>query len=200
MKSAQILAPLVAVMSLAAAMPAVAVYVIDPDHSSVTIEVTHLGIGSVAGRFDRFSGSFAYDPADLAQSTVAVKIDAGSINTNQAFRDKDLRSPSFLDVDRFPEITFTSTKVTRVGSDKLEIVGDLSLHGVSRTVTLDATMRGTSEDMDGKNRIGFGATAQINRRDYNLLWSEVVGANELVGKVITIFLNVEGVQQADSPK
>ena len=200
MKPVQILLGVLSLCILAATGAAASVFVIDPDHSSVSLSATHLGIGTVQGRFDRFSGSFDYLPSDMSHATVDVRIEAASLNTNQTFRDQHLRSDEFLDVTRFPEITFRATRVSLTGSDKLTIIGNLTLHGVSRPVTLDATLRGTSPDMDGKNRIAFSATTQINRQDYGMAWNKTIGANQIVGQTILIFLNIEGVEQAAGGK
>jgi polyisoprenoid-binding protein YceI len=172
------------------------VYAIDPDHTSIMLNTTHLGIGTVHGRFDNFSGTFEYDPDDITASKVSVRIDASSINTNQPVRDRHLRSADFLDVKRYPEITFTSTDVTRVNRNRLKILGDMSMHGVTCPVTLFATLRGTLADVDGKNRIAFSATTEIHREDFGLRFIRVVGLGaQLIGETIRIILEVEGVEK-----
>lgn len=171
-------------------------YAVDTDHSSIVLNVTHLGIGTVQGRFDKFSGTFDYHPTNLTLSKVSVVIDASSINTNQALRDRHLRSTEFLDTEKYPEIRFWTTEVTRLERDVLKLDGNLSLHGVTRPVVLVATLTGMSPDMEGKNRIAFTATAQINRKDYGIDWNQMVGSNAFVGQVVQISLNVEGVEQS----
>jgi polyisoprenoid-binding protein YceI len=169
-------------------------FAIDPDHSSITLTATHLGIGTIQGQFDRFSGRFRYDPQDLAASSVSVEIQTSSINTNQAFRDKHLRSADFLDVEKYPEITFESTEVSRPDPDHVRIVGDLTLHGVTRPVTLLAKLGGMSQDSDGRNRVAFNAATDINRKDFGILWNQVVGSSMVVGQMVQINLNIEGVR------
>jgi polyisoprenoid-binding protein YceI len=173
-----------------------AVYRIDPDHSSVALNATHLGIGTVQGRFDRFSGTLEFDPANIEASVVRVRIDAQSINTNQPSRDEHLRSPQFLEVKRYPEIIFESTKVTQPKRNELQILGNLSLHGVTRPVVLTATLEGTATDLQGDHRLAFAAATTINRKDYGIVWNQVVGEGVLVGQVIQIFLDIEAVEQA----
>jgi polyisoprenoid-binding protein YceI len=171
-------------------------YVIDPDHTSIVLNTTHLGIGTVHGRFDKFAGTFEYDPNDVVASRVSVRIDASSINTNQPVRDRHLRSADFLDVKRFPEIIFTSTAVTRIDRDEFRILGDLSMHGVTHPVTLLTTLGGTAADADGKSRIAFSARTEIYRKDFDLHPNRVVGLGaRLVGEMIRIILEVEGVEQ-----
>jgi polyisoprenoid-binding protein YceI len=172
-------------------------YLIDPDHSSILLSATHLGIGTVEGRFEKYSGSFAYDPKDVGAAQVSVKIDAGSINTHQDFRDHHLRSSDFLDVEKYPEITFSSTKVTATDRSTFKILGNLSLHGVIRPIVLQATLGGTVLDMDGKNRIALTITGDINRRDFNMIWNRIIGNSPLVGQIIRFNLNIEGVEQED---
>ena len=174
-------------------------YVIDPDHSNVILRATHLGIGNVDGRFDKFSGTLEYDPANVAASKVRIVIDAASIDTNQRTRDDHLRSADFLDTEKFPEITFESTEVRESDPNKIRIAGNLSLHGVTRSMVLIATIRGTTKDADGRNRIAFDTNAQINRQDFGMTWNKVVGGNSLVGRIISIFLNVEGLEQIEPP-
>jgi polyisoprenoid-binding protein YceI len=172
------------------------IYTIDPDHSSVILNVTHLGVGTVQGRFDKFSGTFDFDPDHLDQASIKVGIEAGSINTNQSIRDRHLRSAEFLDVKKYPEITFASTQVTKTHEDEYRIEGNLSLHGVTRPVVLIAKLGGLATDMNGRSRVGFAVSTSINRKDYGINWNQMVGSSMLVGQIIQIFLNIEGVEQA----
>jgi polyisoprenoid-binding protein YceI len=169
-------------------------YKIDPDHSSVILHATHLGIGTVEGRFEAFSGGFSYDPKDPAACKVMVKIETASINTNQAFRDQHLRSADFLNVKKYPEITFSSTEVAKADADNLKITGDLTLHGVTHPVTLLARLGGVAQDLEGKKRIAFSATTEINRKDFGMNWNQVVGSTMVVGQMIEITLSIEGVE------
>lgn len=198
MKTQQVLvgAAIIA-FSMASRSPA-SVYEIDPEHSSVVLRATHLGVGTVEGRFDDFAGTIEFDSTDVMMSKVFVNIRSSSINTNQQERDKHLRSADFLNADKYPLITYESTEVAEVGLDGIRIVGNLSLHGVTHRVVLPVRLRGYTQDMDGKRRIAFDTSTQINRKDYGMTWNRMVVGNELVGQVITIFLNVEGVEKVDA--
>jgi polyisoprenoid-binding protein YceI len=177
------------------------VYTIDPDHSSVTLSATHLGVGAVQGRFDKFAGTFEFDPANIGASNVHVRIDASSINTNQSARDEHLRSAEFLDADKYPEITFESTAVTGLKLNQLRIAGNLTLHGVTNPVVLLAKLGGATKDMDGKNRVAFATSTDIRRKDYHIDFNQMVGVSMVVGQIVQIYLNVEGVELTEgSPK
>lgn len=199
MKTLTILLATAAIALLIANGAGAVTYMIDPDHSNVTLHATHLGIGAVDGRFDKFSGSFEYDPANVAASKVRIVIEASSINTNQRVRDDHIRSADFLDAQKFPEITFESTEIRVSGQSGIRIAGNLTLHGVTRPMVLIATLRGTGKDADGKNRIAFDTNAQINRQDFGMTWNKTIGGNMLVGQIISLFMNVEGLEQAEAP-
>jgi len=144
---------------------------IEPNHSSAQFTVRHLGISNVSGAFTKVSGSVVLNEKDITQSQVNATIDAASIDTRQPDRDKDLRSPNFLDVEKYPTLEFRSKRVVKSG-DKLQLVGDLTLHGTTREVTLDVDGP-TPELTDpwGNLRRGFSATATINRKDYGVIWN-----------------------------
>jgi polyisoprenoid-binding protein YceI len=188
------------VLSAMSAPSQAAVYRIDPDHSDILLSCTHLGIGTVQGRFGKFSGTIEYDPKDLGASRVLVKIDAASIDTHQEFRDTHLRSSDFLDVETYPEITFASAEVTRMDSSRLKVLGNLSMHGTTHPMILLAKLGGIAQDMDGKNRIALTITGSIDRRNYNMVWNRMVGTSALVGQMIGFDLNVEGVEETPEGK
>jgi polyisoprenoid-binding protein YceI len=192
----RVLAALVAFILLVASTPSWATfYRIDPDHTAILLSATHLGIGTVQGRFEKFSGTLEYDPKNIGASKVSVTIDAASIDTHQDFRDKHLRSSDFLDVEKYPEITFVSTEVTRTDKGRLKVLGNFSMHGVTHPMTLLAQLGGIVKDMDGKNRIALTITGDIHRKDYNITWNQMVGTSALVGQVIAFNLDVEGVEE-----
>jgi polyisoprenoid-binding protein YceI len=172
------------------------VYTIDPEHSSVVLNATHLGVGSVQGRFDTFSGKLEFDPQNVGRSRVHITIETASVNTNQPYRDEHLRSADFLDVSKYPEITFQSTGVTKVSQDEFRIAGNLSLHGTTRPVMLTAKLGGFAKDVTGKSRIAFSASTGIDRTDFGMGFNQMVAGTPLVGRIIQIFLNMEGVEQA----
>jgi polyisoprenoid-binding protein YceI len=169
---------------------------IDPNHSSAQFTVRHLGISNVSGAFTKVSGSVALNDKDITQSQVSATIDASSIDTRQPDRDKDLRSPNFLDVEKYPTLEFKSKRIVKSG-DKLQLVGDLTLHGTTREVTLDVDGP-TPELTDpwGNLRRGFSATTTINRKDFGVVWNNTLKTGEaVVGDNVKIQLDVELVKK-----
>ena len=169
---------------------------IDVGHSAVHFWVRHMVISKVHGRFARWSGAIELDPQDLSRSSVEVKIDAASIDTQVADRDAHLRSPDFLDVAKYPELTFRSRRVEKGGSG-LRVTGDLTLHGVTREVTLEAEFAGTGKDPWGNERAGFSAKTSLDRKDYGLMWNAALEAGGvLVGEKVEISIELEAVKKA----
>jgi polyisoprenoid-binding protein YceI len=168
---------------------------IDPMHSGVHFTVRHMVITKVRGSFDRWQGSFAFDEQNPAASSVSVRIEAGSINTREPKRDEHLRSPDFFDVAKYPELTFESTNVAKVGDNEYRVTGDLTIHGVKKSVTLDVEHLGGGKDPWGNARIGFSATTTINRKDFGLSWNQALETGGvLVGEKIEIALDVQALQ------
>jgi polyisoprenoid-binding protein YceI len=160
---------------------------IDPNHTASQFSVRHLGISTVRGLFEKTSGTVTYDPADPSKTAIDVTIDATTVNTRVQMRDNDLRSPNFLDVAKYPTITFKSKHSEAAGAGKLKVAGDLTIHGVTKEVVLD--VEGPSEvinDPMGSIRMGASATTSINRKDFG-----VNGAPPMVGDQIQITLDVE---------
>lgn len=186
------LAPLA--LALAVASPSLAAtWEIDTSHSQVGFVVRHLVVAKVRGDFNEWSGTVVLDDKDITKSTVDVKIKAASIDTGSADRDKHLRSPDFFDVEKFPEVLFKSSKV-EVGADKgtLKITGNLTLHGVTRSVVLDVSGPSPEfKDPGGRPHVAFSATTRINRRDYGLNWSKAVEAGPIAGEDVVIELEIE---------
>ncbi len=174
---------------------------IDVGHSAVHFWVRHMVISKVHGRFARWSGAIQLDEQDPTRSSVAVRIDAASIDTQVADRDAHLRSADFLDVARYPELTFTSKKVEGSGSD-LRITGDLTLHGVTREVVLEAEYAGTGKDPWGNERAGFSARTSLDRREFGLAWNAALETGGLlVGEKVEISIELEAVKKvAAAPK
>lgn len=163
---------------------------IDPNHSAAQFSVRHLGVSTVRGAFMKVSGSASYDPADPSKNSVDVTIDASSVDTRVQMRDNDLRSPNFLDVQKYPTITFKSKQSKSAGAGKLEILGDLTIHGVTKEVTLDVDGPSAPiKDPWGNQRIGASASTTINRKDFG-----VNGASGAVGDEITITIDTELIQ------
>lgn len=175
-------------------VPAPGKYSIDPAHTSVEFSVRHMMVAKVKGRFKDVSGTISVGdtPAD---HSVDVAIKAGSIDTRDEKRDEHLRSADFLDIENFPELTFRSTKVTEDGSDwKLE--GELTIHGVTKPVTLDLEYNGTGTNPWGATVAGFEAKTKVNRKDFGLEWNVALETGGvLVGDDITISLDVEATKE-----
>ena len=167
-------------------------YEIDATHSSVQFSVRHMMISNVRGEFTKLSGKAVGDPANPTATTVEATLDAASIDTRNAKRDDHLRNPDFLDVAKFPAITFKSTKVEKAG-DAWKLHGDLTLHGVTKPVVLDVTnVTAPTKDPWGNTRIGASATTKINRHDYGIVFNKTLdGGGVLVGDEIAITIDVE---------
>lgn len=186
------LAP-VAVLALAVSAAAqVETWNLDPFHSAAQFAVRHNGISTVRGAFAKLTGTVQYDPSDPTKTVVEATIDTNSVDTRVEPRDKDLRSPNFFDVEKFPTITFKSKRVESAGKGKLKVTGDLTIHGVSKEVVLDVDGPvGLYKDQRGNHHIGASATTQISRKDFG-----VVGAPGPVGDEVQILLDVEMVKPA----
>ncbi len=165
-------------------------YVIDSKgmHTSINFRVSHLGFSFTQGRFNDFEGSFSYDPADINASKVQVTVDTSSIDSNQADRDKHIRSNDFLKVSNFPKAVFTSTKVTDKGDGKLAIDGNLEMLGQTKPITIDATFIGAGQDPWGGQRAGFEGSTRIEFSDFGI--QSMAGAS-----YAQMDLYVEGVQK-----
>ncbi len=164
---------------------------IDVAHSAIHFHVRHMVISKVHGRFARWSGALQLDLEDLARSSVEVEIDTASIDTQVADRDTHLRSPDFLDVARYPKMTFRSKRIEKAG-EGWRVTGDLTLHGVTREVTLDAEFAGVGKDPWGNERAGFSAKAAIDRKAFGLAWNAALETGGvLVGEKVKIELEIE---------
>jgi len=159
-------------------------------HASINFSVKHLGFSVLTGRFNTFSGNFTYDPANLGASTINVTIDVGSLDSNHAERDKHLRTPEFLNVEKNPKATFVSKKVV-VGADKtsFDLVGDFTLNGVTKSVTIASKKVGEGKDPWGGYRAGFEGTTEIFLKDFAIN-SKFIPETES----IKLALHVEGIK------
>lgn len=169
-----------------------ATWTIDPNHSTAQFTVRHLGISNVTGSFTKVSGTVNLDEKDIAQSQVNASIDVNSVDTRVEARDKDLRSPNFFDVEKYPTIEFKSKKIVNAAG-KLQIIGDLTIHGTTREVTLDADGPTPAvSDPWGNWRRGISATTSINRKDFNLVYNKLLGTGEaVVGDTVKIQIDAE---------
>ncbi|HXY69845.1 MAG TPA: YceI family protein [Gemmatimonadales bacterium] len=173
----------------------------DAVHSSVNFTVRHMVVSKVRGRFTKWDGTLAMDEKDPAGGSVEVSIDAGSVNTGVDQRDAHLRSGDFFDVERFPTITFKSRKVEKAGEGALKITGDLTMHGVTRPVVLDAEYAGSAKDPWGGVRAGFSARAVLDRKDFGLTYNQLLETGGvLVGETVEIGIEVELVKQVEGVK
>ncbi|MFI7137609.1 YceI family protein [Streptomyces massasporeus] len=175
-------------------------WTVDPVHSSVAAVAQHLGISSVRGRFTEFSGSIEIAPADVTKSRVEAVIRAASVDTGNGMRDGHLRSPDFLDVERFPEITFRSTGLTATGSDRWTVHGELGMHGVVRPVDLDLAYLGSGPDPWGGTRAAFRATTELHREDFAMNYNQVLQAGiAAIGTTLKVELDIQAVQGESLP-
>ena len=174
-------------------------YQIDSQHTGAHFKVRHMMISNVKGEFSRIAGSAEFDPSNLAASHVEASIDAASVNTREAQRDTHLRSHDFLDVTRYPKITFNSTKIVSTGEDSFEVIGDLTIRDVTREVTFQVeSVTPEIKDPDGQLRLGATASTRIARKDFGLTWNAVLESGGfVVGDEVDITIDVELVRKAE---
>ena len=164
---------------------------IDPAHSAAQFAVRHMGISTVRGEFRKVSGSVSYDPADPGKTWLDATIDATTVDTRVDMRDNDLRSPNFLDVQKYPTITFKSKRAEPAGPGKIKITGDLTIHGVAKEVVLDVDGPSAPvKDPKGNLHVGASASTTINRKDFG-----VNGAPSMVGDDTSITIDAELIKQ-----
>jgi len=169
----------------------------DLSHSSVNFHVRHLMVSKVHGRFQTWGGTLTLDDEDVTRSTVEVTIDVGSIDTKEEKRDAHLRSADFFDADNSPKLTFKSTAVKRLSDDELEVLGDLTIRGTTKPVTLKVESNGQIKDPWGGTRAGFSAKATISRKDFGLNWNALLETGGVVvGDKIEISLEIEAIKKA----
>jgi len=169
---------------------------IDPAHSTAQFTVRHLAISNVSGSFTKVTGSVVLNEKDITQSQVSASIDVSSVDTRVEMRDKDLKSPNFFDVEKYPTIEFKSKRIVSSGG-KLQVIGDLTIHGTTHEVALDVDGP-TSELTDpwGNSRRGISATTAINRRDFNLVYNNLLKTGEaVVGDNVKIQIDAEIVRK-----
>jgi polyisoprenoid-binding protein YceI len=169
---------------------------IDPAHSHVEFAVKHLMVATVKGRFADVEGTILVNEADPAGSHVDVNIAAASVDTREPQRDAHLRSPDFFDADRYPYLTFRSSRVVPKGNGEFTVYGDLTIRGVTRPVALEGEYLGTSQSPFGFTVAGFSARTRINRKDFGLTWNAPLETGGvLVGDEVRVSLEVEAVRE-----
>ncbi|WP_141592573.1 YceI family protein [Myxococcus sp. AB056] len=172
---------------------------IDTTHSAIHFSVRHMVIAKVRGSFRKYSGAISLDEQDITKSSVAVTIETASIDSGVDQRDNHLRSPDFFDVEKFPTITFKSTKVEKASGNGLKVTGNLTIRDITREVVLDAEQLGGAKDPWGNVKTAFEAKTSVDRRDFGLTWNQALEAGGvLVGEKIEIAIEVQAVKaQAD---
>jgi len=174
---------------------------IDTAHSAIHFTVRHMVIAKVRGSFRKYSGTVSLDEQDITASSVSVHIDPASIDTGVEQRDNHLRSADFFDAEKFPTITFQSTKVERSSGDGLRVTGTLTLHGVTREVVLEAEQLGIGKDPYGNVKAAFEAKTSIDRRDFGLKWNQALETGGvLVGEKVEISLEIQAVKAQQEAK
>ncbi len=163
----------------------------DPAHSSASFSVKHMMVSTVRGEFSKITSTLVWDKEDPTKSTVDAKIDVASVDTHNEKRDGHLKSPDFFDAAKCPEITFKSNKIEKAG-DKYKVTGDLTLHCVTKPVTLDAEASGPVKSPWGTSSYGVSATGTVNRKDFGLVWNKALeGGGVVVSDEVKLNLDLE---------
>jgi len=193
-----VLASLACVVLNPAVMAADDKWAIDSAHSDAHFSVKHLMISNVQGDFGNIKGSANYDGEHFGKATVEATIPIGDINTREPKRDGHLKGPDFFDMEKYPTMTFKSKKITTESGDAFKMVGDLTLHGVTKEVVLTGKLSGKPiKDPFGKTRLGAEATGTINRKDFGLTWQKQLdNGGVMIGDDVAVTLDVELVKQA----
>ena len=167
-------------------------WALDGSHSRIGFSVSHMVVSSVSGRFKQFSGKVELDDADPTKSHVDISIKTESIDTDEAKRDEHLRSPEFFDAKKFPTLSFRSTKIAKAGGKKYKLAGDLTIHGVTKAVTLDAELSDPVKSPWGKMVRSVKLAGKVKRGDFGLKWNKTLDAGGvLVGEDVTLDIQVE---------
>jgi polyisoprenoid-binding protein YceI len=170
-------------------------YAIDPSHSRIGFVARHAMVTKVRGQFTEFEGSAVVDAADFTRSSVSLTIQAASIDTHNEQRDGHLRSNDFLAMEEFPQITFVSTAVVQNGPTDLDVTGDLTIKGVTNSVTIPFEFEGAATDPFGNARVGFEGSVVINRKDYGITWNAALETGGvLVSEKVTLEFEVSAIK------
>ncbi|HVV14083.1 YceI family protein [Amycolatopsis sp.] len=172
-------------------------YELDPAHTRIGFVARHAMVTKVRGAFNEFTGKAEIDGDNPEKSSASVTIKAASIDTRNADRDAHLRSNDFLQMDEYPEITFTSTEIKQTGDNEFDVSGDLTIRGVTKPVTIPFTFEGTAQDPFGNTRIGFEGSTVINRKDYGITWNATLETGGvLVSDKVTLEFEVSAIKTA----
>lgn len=170
-------------------------WVLEPSHSELQFKIKHLMITNVTGHFGKFDGSVETEGDDMSGGKINFSIDADSISTNNEGRDGHLKSADFFDVATHPAITFESTEFKKESGDDFKLTGNLTMHGVTKPVTLNVEYGGTIKDPWGNTRAGFTVEGKINRKDFDLNWNSAIEAGGvMLGEDVKVHANVQFVK------
>lgn len=175
-------------------------YTVDASHSNVGFTIRHM-VSKVSGDFKDFEGEFKFDDKKVENSMAKFTIKTASVSTNNQKRDDHLKSGDFFDTDKYPTITFESKKVTKAGKNKYKLMGDMTMHGVTKSVTFDVEYMGTDKDPYGNTKAGFVATSVIKRKDFGIVWNKALDSgNMILGDDVTVNLQIEAAQKKAEEK
>ncbi|WP_424766516.1 YceI family protein [Paenibacillus sp. sgz302251] len=171
-------------------------WTIDPTHSSIDFSVKHMMIAKVKGTFHAFEANIVADAHDLTSADIQFTIDLNTVDTRNNDRDNHLRSADFFDIEKNPNLTFTATKITKTDDGEYTIVGDVNLHGITRSETFKASFEGAGKDPWGNEKVGFSAVGSIKRSDYGLTYNAALETGGvLIGDEVKISIEIEATQQ-----
>jgi len=174
-----------------------ATYKIDPAHSEINFKIKHLMITNVTGSFTKFDGTMESDKDDFSDAKIHFEAETASITTHNEQRDGHLRSAEFFDAEQFPTVTFDSTSFQKKGEDDYTLTGNLTMHGVTKPVTLNVELGGVTTDPWGQSKVGFEITGKINRKDYGLVWNtNLETGGVMLGDDVKLQIGVQLVKQA----
>lgn len=172
-------------------------WMVDTAHSSLDFTVKHMMIAKVKGTFEKFEANIIADAHDMTSAEIAISMDLDSVNTRNSDRDAHLRSADFFDIEKFPTLAFKATAITKTDDGEYSIVGDVTLHGVTRSEKFAATFEGSGKDPWGNEKIGFSAIGSLKRSDYGLTYNAALETGGvLVGDEVKISIEIEATQQA----
>lgn len=173
---------------------------VDEVHSSIQFSVRHLMLSNTVGRFTKWNAELALDESDLTKSSVAVSIEAGSVDTGNPQRDGELRATNFFDAEKYPRVAFRSRAIAPDGADRYRVTGDLTIRDVTREVTLDAALGGFLRDPRGAWRTGLSARARLNRKDFGMVWNRALETGGVfVGEQVEIQIELEAIAATPPP-
>ena len=174
-----------------------ATYKIDPAHSEISFKIRHLMITNVTGSFTKFDGTMESDKDDFSDAKIHFEAETASITTHNEQRDGHLRSAEFFDAEQFPKVTFDSTSFQKKGEEDYTLTGNLTMHGITKLVTLNAEFGGTTTDPWGQSKVGFEITGKINRKEFGLVWNtNLETGGVMLGDDVKLQIGVQLVKQA----